>query len=92
MLTVLMATYNGAMTLPYVLKKYTQLEPPAGGWKVIIVDNGSADQTKEIIATFSRRLPLTYLYEPKQGKNVALNKALPSVSGDLVACHTSYKG
>jgi glycosyltransferase involved in cell wall biosynthesis len=42
------------------------------------------DQTREIIASFRQRLPLTYLYEPKQGKNLALNTALSSVLGDLV--------
>jgi L-malate glycosyltransferase len=83
-LTVLIATYNGAATLPYVLKEYSNLESPAGGWKLVIVDNGSTDHTREIIASFRRRLPLTYLYEPKQGKNIALNTALHTVSGDLV--------
>lgn len=84
MLTVLIATYNGAATLPYVLKEYSNLESPTGGWKLVIVDNGSTDQTREIIASFRQRLLLTYLYEPKQGKNMALNTALPTVLGDLV--------
>jgi glycosyltransferase involved in cell wall biosynthesis len=72
------------VTLPDVLKKYCQLESPKGGWRLVIVDNGSKDSTREIIASFRPHLPLTYLYEPRQGKNVALNTALPTVSGDLV--------
>jgi glycosyltransferase involved in cell wall biosynthesis len=84
MLTVLFTTYNRAKTLPEVLGAYCALEPPAGGWKVVIVDNGSTDHTKDIIAAYGHRLPLTYLYEPKQGKNVALNTGLSSLSGDLV--------
>lgn len=84
MLTVLIATYDGAETLPDVLNAYCQLESPNGGWKLIIVDNGSPDHTKEIIASFSKRLPLTYLIESKRGKNVALNTGLSDVSGDLV--------
>jgi L-malate glycosyltransferase len=84
MITVLIATYNGATTLPYVLQEYRNLKPPQGGWKIIIIDNGSTDHTKEIIFSYEDCLPLTYLYEPRQGKNIALNSALPKVSGDLV--------
>jgi len=84
MLTVLMATYNGAQKLPDALDAYQGLETPAGGWRLIIVDNGSTDATKDIIATFASLLPITYRYEPKKGKNIALNTALPSVFGDLV--------
>lgn len=84
MLTVLIATYNGAKTLPEVLRAYCALEPPDGGWKLVVVDNGSTDQTKEIIASFHPYLPLTYLFEPRAGKNAALNTGLPSIVGDLV--------
>ena len=84
MLTVLMATYNGARTLPKVLDAYCKLDSPDGGWKLIIVDNGSTDNTKEIIAPFEPRLPLTYLFEPTLGKSAALNTGLLSVAGDLV--------
>ncbi len=84
MLTVLIATYNGAETLPDVLNAYCQLESPNGGWKLIIVDNGSTDHTKEIIASFNKRLPITYLFESRRGKNAALNTGISDVSGDLV--------
>jgi len=84
MLTVLIATRNGAHTLPRALAAHSQLVGPAGGWKLIIVDNGSEDGTKEIIQSFANRLPLTYLFEGSPGKNAALNKGLDSVEGDLI--------
>jgi len=84
MLTVLMATYNGATTLPEVLNAYCKLDSPDGGWKLVVVDNGSTDSTKEIIASFRSRLPLTYVFEPILGKSVALNSGLLSLTGDLV--------
>jgi glycosyltransferase involved in cell wall biosynthesis len=84
MLTVLVATYDGAKTLPEVLKAYCAVESPDGDWKLVIIDNGSTDATKEIIAAFHHRLPLTYVYEPKPGKNTALNTGLSSLAGDLV--------
>lgn len=84
MLTVLMATHNGAGTLPDVLETHCQLQPPPGGWKLIIVDNASTDRTKEIVVGFQDRLPLTYLFEPILGKNWAVNAGLAYISGDLV--------
>jgi L-malate glycosyltransferase len=84
MLTVLIATYNGAKTLPEVLKAHCRLQAPVGGWKLVMVDNGSTDATKEIIHSFVDRLPLTYLFEPSKGKNAALNTGLAHVEGDLV--------
>jgi glycosyltransferase involved in cell wall biosynthesis len=84
MITVIFATRNGMSTLPSVLTAYCQLETPAGGWKLIVVDNASTDATRDIINSFRDRLPVTYLYEKKPGKNAALNTALDHVAGDLL--------
>ncbi|MGK5023186.1 glycosyltransferase [Janthinobacterium sp. RB2R34] len=79
MLTVLMATYNGAATLPEVLQAYTALARPAGGWRLVIADNGSSDGTALVIAAFQGRLPLSSLQVARRGKNAALNAALEQV-------------
>jgi L-malate glycosyltransferase len=84
MLTVLMPTYNGAKTLPAVLDSYCNLNSPDGGWKLVIVDNGSTDGTKEILASFKSRLPTTSIFEPRLGKSIALNAGLLHIEGDLV--------
>ena len=84
MLTVLIATYNGAATLPEVLAAYARLTPPAGGWKLVIVDNGSTDATPEVLAAFRDRLPLQTLREPRRGQNAARNTGLPHVEGDCL--------
>jgi len=76
MLTVLMATFNGVRTLPQVLNAYTQLHSPEEGWRLLVVDNGSDDGTRELLMSYADRLPLHYAYEPKRGKNTALNHGL----------------
>jgi L-malate glycosyltransferase len=83
MLTVLMASHNGAPTLPVVLDAYCKLEAPRGGWKLVIIDNGSTDGTKETVEAFAQKLPLTYVFEGKKGKNAALNTGLTFLEGDL---------
>jgi len=84
MLTVLIATRNGSYTLPRCLAALAQLISPVGGWKLVVVDNGSTDGANEIIESFADRLPLTCLSEPRPGKNAALNTGLQHMEGDLV--------
>ncbi len=84
MLTILMATHNGASTLPSVLDSYLQLAPPTGGWCLVVIDNASTDDTSKIIKSFTNKLPLLPLFTERRGKNVALNIGLRHIEGDLV--------
>ncbi|TKB63304.1 MAG: glycosyltransferase family 2 protein [Nitrospira sp.] len=84
MLTVLIATRNGSRTLPGVLDAFTLIQAPSSGWKLVVVDNGSTDRTREIIESFQPVLPVTYVFEGSLGKNAALNTGLAHVDGDLI--------
>lgn len=83
MLTVLLATRNRAKLLPDVLESFCNLREPSSGWKLVVVDNGSTDQTARVIASFANRLPLSSVLEPRMGKNMALNAGLGLIEGDL---------
>lgn len=76
MIAVIMATYNGAVTLPATLSSFCQLETPDEGYRLIIIDNGSSDETPNILEQYKNQLPLTVLSEPTPGKNFALNTAI----------------
>lgn len=84
MLTILMATKNRADLLQQVLETYCALQVPKAGWKILVIDNGSDDNTVEIVRSFQDRLPIDALIEPRAGKNAALNKGLEHIEGDLV--------
>jgi glycosyltransferase involved in cell wall biosynthesis len=84
MITVLIATHNGADTLPEVLRACCRLEAPDGGWKLVVIDNASTDQTRNVIESFKPHLDLTYIFESRKGKSTALNSGLSCVTGDLV--------
>ena len=83
MLTVMFSTRNGSAVLPRVLEAMTRARPPTGGWKVIAVDNGSTDDSADLLRTYQTRLPLTVLDEPVPGKNRGLNRALEIAEGDF---------
>ena len=85
MLTVLLATKDRAAVLRQTLEAFCLLQQPPSGWKLIVVDNGSADQTSAVLDSFVSRLPLQTIREPRGGKNSALNAGLACIEGDLVA-------
>jgi L-malate glycosyltransferase len=83
MLTVLLATRNRAAVLREALEAFCRLESPQSGWKMVVVDNGSTDETAAVLACFANRLPLHTVSEAAGGKNSALNAGLEFVKGDL---------
>ncbi|WP_207060995.1 glycosyltransferase family 2 protein [Motiliproteus sp. SC1-56] len=83
MITVIAATYNGAHTLPRFLDSMAA-QSTDEPWKLLLVDNASTDESARIIKSYKDRLPLTYLFEAKKGKNAAINQALSCIEGDLV--------
>jgi glycosyltransferase involved in cell wall biosynthesis len=84
MLTVIMPTHNGADTLQRTLDAFCQLETPPGGWLLVIVDNASSDDTRNIIGRYQDRLPLLCVSEPRLGKSLALNTGIAQARGDFV--------
>jgi glycosyltransferase involved in cell wall biosynthesis len=83
-LTVLIATHNGADTIARTLAALAALRPVPEPWKLVVVNNASTDATESIVLSWEDRLPLAYLVEPKIGKNAAVNTGLSRVEGELV--------
>ncbi|MEL7128151.1 MAG: glycosyltransferase [Pseudomonadota bacterium] len=83
-LTVLIATHNGASVLPRTLEGYAALGAQPFAWKLVVIDNGSTDETQAVLASFKDRLPLEILAEEKPGKNAALNRGLTACEGAFV--------
>lgn len=83
-ISVLIATRDRARILEATLLALRQQSLAGIGWEVIVIDNGSIDDTAAVLATFRRVLPLTVLHEPMPGKSRALNRALEVAHGDLL--------
>ncbi|MFC3379122.1 glycosyltransferase [Rugamonas sp. CCM 8940] len=81
-MTVLIASHNGAATLPAVLDAYCRLTAPPGGWSLLLIDNDSDDATAALAAAYAARLPLRVLREGRRGKNAALNTGLAAALAD----------
>ncbi len=86
-LDVIVATYNRHQLLGRALQSLLRAEvPPGHEVRVIVVDNNSADSTRQIVDEYSVKFGgrLTYLFEARQGKSAALNTAIAAAKGDLV--------
>ncbi len=57
--TMLITTYNRASQLSYSLERLTQVTMPD---ELIVVDDGSDDNTEEVCDSFKDRLPIQYIY------------------------------
>ena len=75
-ISILIATYNRAPVLAETLTAMTALDRTGIQACWIVVDNNSTDATPQVVQIFQQQLPLQYLFEPRAGKNCALNKAL----------------
>ena len=74
--------YNGESTIESVLKNALQLDP--GADEIIIIDDGSNDQTKEIIKKYENRIKIIK-NETNQGLGFSRNLAISKSKHQLVA-------
>ena len=83
--SILIATYNRAALIGDTLASLARLQPGAP-WDVIVVDNNSPDNTREIVerAIPDFPAPLRYAFEREQGRSAALNRGIHLAQGDII--------
>ena len=87
-ITAILCTYNRCKSLTSALDSIAaQTLPASVEWEVLVVDNNSRDQTREVVEDFCRRHPsrFRYLFEPQQGKSYALNAGIRAARGEILA-------
>jgi glucosyl-dolichyl phosphate glucuronosyltransferase len=86
--TIILCTYNRCRSLATALDSVAaSVMPDSVTWDVLVVDNNSKDQTREVIEGFCRRYPdhFRYMFVSRQGKSHALNAALREAKADVIA-------
>lgn len=86
--SVIICTYNRADTLKKTLDSLMSQKSLEEGnsWELLIIDNNSNDNTREVVESFIARfeLNLHYIFEPRQGKSYALNTGIANSKGHVL--------
>ena len=82
LLSVVMPAYNEQATIEEMVRRVLAVPLRI---ELIIVDDGSKDDTRDILARLSRELPIKVVLQPANGgKGAALRRGFREVTGDLV--------
>lgn len=84
MMSLILASHNGASTLPRTLDALTRVKRPRQGLEIIAVNNASTDESQALLEAYAAKLDLKVLVEPRQGKSFALNMGIEAAKGDLI--------
>lgn len=85
-LSICTPTYNRAYTLERVYNSLLEQSDPDFEW--IIVDDGSNDNTEELVKSFidQEKIPIKYFFQSNKGKHIALNQGVDMAIGELFTC------
>lgn len=87
-ITVILCTYNRCDSLAAALESVAVSRlPPSVSWEVLVVDNNSTDQTREVVERFASRYlgRFRYAFEARPGKSHALNSAIHDTNARILA-------
>jgi cellulose synthase/poly-beta-1,6-N-acetylglucosamine synthase-like glycosyltransferase len=81
--SVIVPVHNGARFLADKLDSILDLDYPRELLEIIVVDDGSSDETATIARSYAAR-GVRLLQQPKSGKPAALNLGIPQASGEIL--------
>ncbi len=70
-ISVVVPTYNYRDNLQRTLESLCQQTLPASRYQVIVADDGSTDDTEQLVASYQHRLNIQYVYQEDQGFRVS---------------------
>ncbi len=87
-ISVIICTRNRGASLRHTLASLlTPSNLAQNDWKLIVVDNGSTDDTNRITSEYAAKCPdhVRVFVEPKAGKSIALNTGIRAARGEILA-------
>lgn len=85
-ISAIVCTHNRASYLRKALQSLDRQSLPKSRYEVIVVDNRSADDTRELVMKRTEEMEnLRYVFEPRLGLSAARNRGLSEARGTYVA-------
>ena len=82
MITVVIPTYNRAFFLGKTVESV--LNQTFRNFEVIVVDDGSTDNTRELVQEFISCPNFRYIYQPNKGRSIARNEGARNAIGNWI--------
>jgi glycosyltransferase involved in cell wall biosynthesis len=84
-ITVAVITFNRSRQLRQALGGIVRQDYPADRWELLVIDNNSTDDTRDVIASFVTASPAPRrILETRQGLDYGRNRAVEEAKGDLI--------
>ncbi len=86
-ISILVPAYNEEKTIQKTLESINHLDYPKNKVQIIVINDGSKDQTEQMIKSYiTNKPPFQLLSHSNKGKAASLNIALKLVKGEFFAC------
>src|SRR5688500_621875 len=80
--SVILPTFNKSAYLQRTLASWTQQK--SSRYELVILDDGSTDDTTRVVRSFEGRLPVRYMKTENGGRAAARNRALGMARGEII--------
>jgi glycosyltransferase involved in cell wall biosynthesis len=82
LVSIITATYNMGRYLPQTIASILAQDYPA--WELIVVDDGSTDDTPDILARYQEDPRITVIQQANAGQTAAKNQGIAAARGELI--------
>ena len=83
--SIIIPAYNEEKTISLVLDKVLSVTLPRGlGREIIVVNDGSCDQTADVLNHYEGRQGVKILHQANKGKTAALVQGIAQATGDIL--------
>lgn len=82
--TLLISAYNEEKVIAGKIENCLALDYPTEKLRIVVVSDGSTDQTNPIVESFAARGVILWPYNPRHGKISVINRAMERIEDEIV--------
>lgn len=83
-ITVLISTYNRANYLEKVLASFTSQTLPVSEFEIVLINDGSDDDTADVVNKFQNCLPIRYFSHENRGLAASKNRGIEEAKAPII--------